>query len=239
MKILFIILVFFSAVADAQTKKFRWTTDLCEYEGTYNSKKYSVVNFRNTLELFVLDNFRIQTDATPVTIAGIKAISVEALDREYNAKADNLRKLDIISSPYWNALRQKRLRELEQVYKLSRVTMLGYANPAVLKEYASADTCMKKYADPLMNGGNELLAAWLKLNEEHRKLNASPERLRNEFERQFNSPDKYKYAQLEMMRFGWWNCANQFIQYDEAYEEHEREFKKLFTRVKTISCDEP
>jgi hypothetical protein len=42
------------------------------------------------------------------------------------------------------------------------------------------------------------------------------------------------------MAFGWWNCANEFIERPEQASDGtaEKEFRKLFTRVKEV-CDEP
>lgn len=91
----------------------------------------------------------------------------------------------------------------------------------------------------MINGGNDLLALWLEINRESRRKNLSPENVRNIYERQFNSPDKLLYARIEVMTYGWWNCANDFIEYDQDDDRYQREFKKLFTRVKTIGCDEP
>lgn len=59
------------------------------------------------------------------------------------------------------------------------------------------------------------------------------------FEEQYASPDRMKFALVEVMTFGWWNCANKAIKYVDYDGSQEREFRKLFIRVKTISCDEP
>lgn len=237
--LLIIILVFSSTVAFAQNRKLRWSTETCEFEGTYNAKKYSEKQLRDTLKLFATGNFRIEANATPLDFEGVEKLSVAALDAEYNSKSAGVRNLNLIKSPYWEAVRQKKLNELEQVYKLSRATMLAYKNPAMIRDYANAPSCVKTYANSLINGGSELLAIWRRVNEDGRRKNADPERVRRIFDQQLNSPDKYKYAQIEVMTYGWWNCANEFIQYEEGYDRQQKEFKKLFTRVRTIGCDEP
>ena len=55
------------------------------------------------------------------------------------------------------------------------------------------------------------------------------------------SPDRLKFALVETMSFGWWNCANEFIKYDtgDNSQAREREFRKLFIRVRDLGCDEP
>jgi hypothetical protein len=71
------------------------------------------------------------------------------------------------------------------------------------------------------------------------KNSGSPEIAKKEFEEQFNSPEKFQYAQVEVMGFGWWNCANALIDRADKSAENEREFKKLFKRTRTVECDEP
>jgi hypothetical protein len=191
------------------------------------------------MKLFAPGGYPLEADATPRSPEEIKNLDVAALDREYNLKSVELKKLNIVKSPYWEALRQRKLKELAQVYRLSRTTMLAFENPGVIKKHSFADFCIRKYSDSLINGGEALLRVWREVNEASRKVNADPDRLRKIFESQSTSPDKYKYARIEVMTFGWWNCANEFIEYEQNYDRHEDEFKKLFTRLRTIGCDEP
>lgn len=233
------ILIFCSSTALAQTKKLRWETELCVFESTYDASKYSLAKLKNTLKLMT-ENFRLDFDPTPQTFEGVKDLSVVALDREYNLKSGELKNLKIVNSKYFEALRQKKLKELEQTYKLKRITAQAFENPAKIREYTRAGSCVQTYANPLIKGGGDLLEIWLKVNEDSRKRNASPDRLKRIFEQQMNSPDKFEYARIEVMTFGWWNCANNFIEYENSSsDENEKEFKKLFRQTKTIGCDEP
>jgi hypothetical protein len=237
--LLLAVLILCQASVFAQTKKFRWMTELCEFEGTYDSKKYTPAQLRDTWKLLSLGYFPNTIDPTPDKYAGIKTLSVDTLNKEYQARTNALKRLNIIKTKYWVALRQRHLKELEQVFQLSRATILGYADPAKLREITFADACVNKYVNPLIAGGDSLIAIWREVNEETRKNNASPERIKSIFDSQFNSPEKFQYAQVEVMRFGWWNCANSFIDREDRYEENEREFRKLFNRTRTISCDQP
>lgn len=239
MKILLIIFLLLCQIsAFAQTKKLRWSDETCEYEGTYSAAKYNEARLKNTQKLFAIVSYKLEYNSVLFNFEDVKKLNVAALDRDYNQKSAELKKLDIIKTPYWEALRRAKLKELEQVYQLSRTTMRAYENPAVIKKHTFADSCIKKYADPLISGGDALIRVWREVNEASRKVNADPERLRKTFESQLNSPDKYKYARVEVMTFGWWNCANEFIRYEENSDRHQREFRKLFTRVRTIACNE-
>ncbi len=225
--------------AYAQTKQFRWTTELCEFEGSYDAKKYSDAQLKNTVKLFAAGNFQIQTEATVWKHEDINKLNVAALDKEYESKSTALKKLNIVKSAYWEALRERKLKELKQIYELSRLTMLGYNEPLRLKEAAFAESCVVKYANSLINGGDELLATWKRVNEDTRRKNSDPERIKKIFEAEYDSPDRLKFARVEVMSFGFWNCANELIEREEYGEMHEEEFKKLFKRTKTIACDEP
>jgi len=240
MKILLIaILVLCQTAAYGQTKKFLWTTELCEFEGTYDAKKYTEAQLKNTLKLSAVGSFDIETEATVWKYEEIKKLNVAALDKEYESKSTALKKLDIVKSAYWESIRARKLKELKQVYELSRLTMLGYTEPAKLKEAAFAEACVVKFANPLINGGDELLTTWRTVNEDTRRNNGDSERIKKIFEAEYDSRDRYKYAQVEVMSFGFWNCANALIEREEYDGTHEEEFKKLFKQTKTVACDEP
>lgn len=240
MKILLtVILILCQTTAFAQTKKFRWTTDLCEFEGTYDTKKYTAAQLENTVKLFYSEFSLNAIDPTPREFEKIKLLDVKILDAEYAAKSNALKRLNIVKNDYWETRRQARLKELEQVYQLSRATILGHTNPAKLNEVKFAGACAAKYANPLISGGDELLKIWLVVNEEGRRRNGDPARIERIFNEQFNSPERFQYAHIEVMTFGWWNCANGFIERDDNGGDVFEEFKKLFKRTKTIYCDEP
>ncbi|MDQ3750516.1 MAG: hypothetical protein M3367_16095, partial [Acidobacteriota bacterium] len=92
----------------------QWTTELCEYEGTYDAKKYTDAQLRNTLKLFAVGSFDIETEATVWKYEEIKKLNVAALDKEYESKSTELKKLDIVKSAYWEAMRERKLKELKK-----------------------------------------------------------------------------------------------------------------------------
>ena len=241
LKLVFVLFLFFVPAASfAQVKTFRWGTDACEFSGTYNSRKYSRTQLENTVRL-MRPEFGLDYNATVWSFEEIARLDPAALDEKYEEAVSELKELKIVPLPSWENIRKKKLREIEQVYRLSRATILGYTDPTKLRGYAGSPSCKTKFADPLIAGGDRLLAAWRVVNEDSRRRNSEPERIRRIFEEQMASPDRLKFALVEVMTFGWWNCANQFIEYD--YEANspvrEREFRKLFIRVRDLGCDVP
>ena len=224
---------------DAQVRTFRWQDELCTYEGTYNASKISLVTLKNTLKLARPESYSLDRNSTVWKYEDIAKLDVAALDAEFGAKNAELKKLQIAATPYWQEFKEKKLRELEQVHRLERTTMRGYKDPSTLLEYTAAPACTTRFARPIIAGGDTLIDAWRGVNEESRTKNADPGRLKRIFENQLRSPDRLKFALLEVMSFGWSNCANGLIEYIVYDETPAAEYKKLFSKVRTIRCDEP
>ena len=238
--ILFNIVIFSSVNVSSQTKKIKWQSELCEFEGTYDSSKYTETELKNTQEfLATIGMIPLFTDATVGKYEDIKNLSLEELDKEYKERSEALKNLDLVEGEYWEMLRQKKLNEMNQAYYLKRLTIQGYANPTILREYKGAENCTINYAEPLIAGGDSLIGAWRKVNLDSQKNNGSPATLQKRFDRQNASPDRLKFARIEVMRFGWWNCINQTIPYVEYDEKQRENFEKLFKNIKTVYCDEP
>jgi hypothetical protein len=238
--ILFLLILICTATANAQLRTFKWTTEVCDLTGTYNARKYTAVQLRNTLTLLGPNAPRIDFQAAVWKYDEIAKLDLASLEREYEQKSRMIRELNIVKFPFWENLREGLLKELEQYYKLSKTTAQAYTRPEVIRQYPRAQSCKMKYAGPLIAGGESLIAAWRQVNLASQKVNADPKRLQQEFDRQNASPDRLKFALVETMAFGWWNCANEFVERPAAANDGtaEREFRKLFTKVRE-RCDEP
>jgi hypothetical protein len=237
--IVFFLTIFtFTMVADVsgQTRTFRWSEVICEYQGTYNSKKYTAKQLSDTVKLMEPGSFAILAWATVFHPRDLSNLSLEKLDEDYRDQKAAINALNIVNIPFFQRLREQKLEEMRQVYELSRVTIAAHSEPPILRTYNGADTCKTKYAEPLIAGGDALLRTWLEVNEDSRSKNSDPDRLRREFELQMASPDKMKFALVEVMGFGWWNCVNETVFRVESDGTAEREFKKLFTRVRSLGC---
>lgn len=236
----FVILFLFSHFTLAQSKKFRWESEggMCEYEGTYDSKKYTAAQLKNTKKL--IDNsFNLDfTTATVWKYEEIESLNFAPIEADYKKKSAELKTLSIVKSPYWEAQKQLKLKEMEQYYWLIKTTMSSYKTPASLPEYPYAESCKTKYAEPLIAGGDSLLKIWETVNIETRNNNSDPARIKRIFDEQRKSPDALKFAVVEVTAFGWWNCANALIDQGD-YETREKNFRKLFSRFRTVQCEEP
>lgn len=110
-----------------------------------------------------------------------------------------------------------------------------------MADYSGAPQCVKEYAGPIARGGEDLVEAWRKVNLASQSKNIDPQRLQRRFDEQNASPDRLKFALVETMSFGWWNCAIGEVQFASTNDTDKtlREFKKLFRKVRTLQCDGP
>jgi len=243
MRILTLIIVAITFVsASAQDRTFKWSDELCEYSGTYDSKKYSEVKLRNTHRLLLGQDLRLSSvDATVWKYEDIAKLDVASLETKYKDLVDELEHFEYVSTPFTDAVLAARLKETRQLYQLIRTTMTAYTDPTVIRKYQGAEACKLNYGEQIIAGGESLIAAWKKVNLDSQSKNGDPGRLQRRWDEENASPDRLKFALVETMSFGWWNCANQEIKYaDENFGARaDKEFKKLFIRVRTIRCDEP
>jgi hypothetical protein len=225
---------------DAQVRTLKWTDALCEYSGSYDSKKYSESRLLNTLKLKDQGFTSLSSFPSVWKWEDIDAIDVEALETEYRLKREALTNLDVVNVPYWQRVKETQIKELDQVYTFYRTKAEAYKSPEVLRKYSAAPDCTAQYAEPLIARDDSLLKVWLEVNMHSRSQNADPDRLKRRFDEQMASPDKYKHAIVEVMGFGWGNCAVREIQRDEGNmdDTHMKEIRKLFLRVRE-ECEMP
>lgn len=242
MKFLFscIILIVIAGPTFAQARTYKWETELCIHTGKYDAKKYTEKQLADTLLLAQGWEFSIQNTPAVFKYADIAALDIAALETEYKEKTAKLKELDLVPGKYWSDLRRDAQRELDEVYELSRITTLGFSDPKAIRDYSASEQCKTDFVEPLIKGGDAMIAAWRKLNLEQQKRNADPKRLEREFQAQSASPDRDKYGLIELLNFGWWNCANAEVFRVESTSNGEalERFSKLFTNVKT-ECEEP
>ena len=242
MRTLIFIFILISVNLFGQTAIFKWNDETCEYESLYDKSKYSEAQLKNCYQLTYNFTFRINHTPNVFKPNDIKKLNIDTLDAEYNAKMNQLEGLVLPNSKYWDGLRKSIMIELEQLYRLSRITYQGFSDPKLLKEWFYQDSCLNKHANSLINGGDSLLKDWYVLTSMLVKKNCCPDKVWGKYYNEFNSVDRLIYAQVEVTTFGWWNCAINHIEHSrDRYDDEmkQKEFYKLFIKTKTINCDEP
>jgi hypothetical protein len=240
-KILFFMLLFTGLHVSAQKSLFKWDGEMCQYEGTYDKKVISENQLKSCYQLTYAYNFGIEH--TPVVFhpKDIAKLSMDSLDEEYHCKVNLLNSLELPKSAYWEELRKSIATELEQTYQVSRISYMGYKDPTYLKEWHKEDTCLSRHAKALIAGGDSLVNDWHDLTSEMVKQNCCPDVVWKEYNDQLDSEDRDLWAKVNIMGFGWWNCAIGHIERSENKFDTDRrlkEFMKLFSKTK-VKCEEP
>lgn len=226
-----------SAIVSARSKKFIWSDEICTFEGIYARSRYTEKQLENTYQLWYSRDFVLDGDRVFIYNSGLpERRTAASLDEEFARKSTALKNLEIVNTPFWKAFKQKKLKTLEQDYRLARATVRAFQEPAALQEVKFAEGCVKKFAPPLTAGGAVLLEFRRALAEEKRRKSDDPEAGRIFFEERRASTDRFKSALEEILISDWWDCASAGI--DRADEtKPSKNFRRLFKHVTTLGCD--
>jgi hypothetical protein len=231
-----------SVTAWGQKAVFKWSDEMCEYAGTYDSRKYTKKQLENCYQLSCQNPYLLSHTPAVFKPSDIGKLSLHELDLEYKQKRKEIGSLDLPNTRYWMELRLSVLTELDQFYKVSRIAYLGYVDPNKLKGWFYQDTCLRHHVDALVAGGDSLLNHWHDFTAQLVTKNCCPDRVWSEYFDERNSECPTSYAQVCITTFGWWNSAIRHIDTSEKKFDFNRkltEFRRLFLKTRTISCDEP
>ncbi|GAB3704936.1 hypothetical protein GCM10027592_36830 [Spirosoma flavus] len=225
----------FSAPKD--TAIFAWATELCDFQSTYNPTQYTKQQLENTHALW-LDNWYLEAPAVATTPDELTSLNLDSLRRDYEQMREHLNKHTPVDVPFWQQLKQQRIRAMDSEYTLKKLAISAYQNPALLRK-SKYDAVGSVYVEALISGDTTaLLKAWKRLNEEQKKASGLPEKLEDAFQEKYKASDRLLFAKVELMAYGWWNHVRQSVPYVEVNQRMETEFKKLFNENKA-TCSEP
>ncbi|WP_326981136.1 hypothetical protein VUJ46_12715 [Chryseobacterium sp. MYb264] len=230
-----------------QTKKikkevFNFETELCTNKGYFDANTYSKEEIQNTYKLwFELGGLSLN-DPAVFKLEDLQQVRrdknqlLAKLDKDFTEKKALIQNLKVVNTPYWQNVKTQTAQALVQEYELDKIKIMAYSDPSVLLN-SKFKSC-SHFARVLNSGDNEIIEEWRKMREQMSKKNGDPQRIMDEFESRLNSSYKKDYAILDLIVFGWGNCANDEIQRPEHDEKMSKQFESLF--IKTDSeCDEP
>jgi hypothetical protein len=232
---------------DSTINKFEWQEGLCDYTGYYQNNKVSEKQVKDTYFLIFEHNSALtsDTDATLdkpeyYSVAYIEN-SLRKLDNNYNTAIKKIQSLDVIPSKFWQEHKKKSVLQLEELHQLERLTLKAHLNPKLLIGTHYSNKCID-YVNALTSGDTTvLLDAWKKLNENNKLNNGYPEMVELKYQEQLKSNDRLLFARINLMTYGWWNCANRQRKYVDGFNQGgqvTKEFDKLFDRVVVSNCVE-
>ncbi len=221
----------------AQTKTFIWRSTLCRYEGEYDSSKTTEAQLHDTYLLHCFNASYMEARVTAWAPEDIPKLNLDSLHSEYKTKLKFLKQLNIINSQFWETVRQNKIHRLSETYNFDKTVIKAYKNPSVLKSIPANDSCYQ-FVDAMIAGGDQLLNLWKQVSANACKNNGdSIQCIHERYLDKINSPQKLLFAQIELILFGWWNCANSYSQYRDNQGERIKIFNELFTNVK-VQCGE-
>ena len=222
------------AVADSLAT-FHWESEMCTYTGRYNSKKYTAQQLADTHDL--LSGGLLTTSATVFRPEDIPKLSVDTLEAEYAKVLAHLKGLQPVPGATWQELKRRKLQELNDEYRATKLTMLGYANPRLLVNSTYPAACKTYVKGLAAENDSMIIASWQQLVREQQKNNSIPESLQERFEQEATAPNWHEYAQVALISFGWWNCVNETIRRAEPTEKMYRQYEQLFVHVQS-ECED-
>jgi hypothetical protein len=240
MKIIFTALITsITLIISGQTSTFKWSNMGCQYISSFDSTIFSRDQIKNCYLFTKWESFTIVYVPVFYQPKLIQNYKLDSLDNEYKLKSNQLRTLDLPKTEFWEALRKSKLIELDQVYDMNRIAFLSLSNPNILKQFKHNDNCLDKHSKCLIAGGDSLLNDLYSLILAMEKNNGNPASAYRKYEAILYSGDKFFNARLYVIWYGWWNCANKYINRSNDLTSSEKEFRKLFLETKTVRCDEP
>ncbi|GHA63681.1 hypothetical protein [Pontibacter akesuensis] len=232
--------------SDTSAKKFEWQFGLCENTGFYETGKFSEKQLRDTYFLLFEYNSvtALNTDATldepEYYNANYIGNSLKKLEQEYLVAVQKLKKLDLVPTQFWLKHKELSLLQLEELYKLKKLALEAHLNPTLLEGTPNSDKCRRYISALISEDTTELLNAWKKHVELKKSNNGAPEKLEQEYQRQLETTDRLLFARIDLMNYGWWNCANNQRKYVDGFNQEgqmTKEFDRLFIKVES-ECDE-
>jgi len=218
---------------------FTWTDEACEYTGNYNPQTYSPDLIKNTYKLWSSYSGNTLENGRPVfQPSDIAKLDLKALTNEYIDKKTHLEKLKIINAPFWNTLKKQLLQQLKDEYELNKIEIQAFDDPTVLLNNRFSKSCERFVTALNSTDTSVLLTTWKSFCEERKTKNGSPETFMAKFYEKYNSPQKLVYAKIDLLTFGWGNCANDNTFHVEDDGKAGEVFEKLFSNVKH-ECEEP
>jgi hypothetical protein len=217
---------------NSNLKTYVWFHDMCEYKGYYDSIIYKKEILDNLYNLWQGNNMTLSDYTSIFDFRDTNKLNIDSLNIEYKRIKKHIQNIKIIEIPLWQNLRKARIKELDTIYETQKSYIEGFKNPKQLLNNKYSNFC-KEFAEALASDNKQdLLDEWKNFIK-----NINNPITYEKYLKQSKTPEKYLYAKIHLMTFGWWNCCNHFIKYVEKTEEMEKEFNKFFIKVEPPDCE--
>lgn len=224
------------------TDTLHWETELCTHIGTFDKSKYSKEQLKGAFKLWFTNN-ALQISTRDVVFNAKEYYTFDSkgqllkLEKEYAEKKAAYAAIKLPPGRIWKDLLQNRIKDLDETYELSMLSLKAHSDPSVLLKNRFAQHC-PEYIEALASEDTELLmAAWQRLKAERDMGNYSESSF-NKYKNSLTPEMRIAAAKTDLLTYGWYNCANRQIDHEIPNINYSEEFDRLFISVEE-ECDEP
>ncbi|WP_052248369.1 hypothetical protein [Chryseobacterium taiwanense] len=222
---------------------FNFVTELCDNKGQYDATKYSREEIEGTYKLWfeysslLLNKPSVFKPETLQEVRRDKDKILAKLEQDFTEKKKALENLKVVNDPYWQNIKAQKIQELALEYEFDKTEITAFSDPSVLLNSKFSKNC-ENFVRALNSDEDVMIEEWRKLRVQMSKKNGSPEKIMDEFENNLHAKNRNEYAIVDLITFGWGNCANNNIKRVEQDEKMTKAFNSLFIKIDS-KCDEP
>ncbi len=218
--------LFWCSLAYSQ-QKFQWFEGSTLYTAVFDTTKYNYEQISSIYNSFV----QVPTRNYPFLAfspAEINELSIPNLEEFYADQFRYFSQAEIPKDSFWIAVKKEFDTLLKQELYLKKQLILSYTNPKRAKF-----SCCETQVKIIQQKGKKLLQAWDELHRSQLHNATDSLFLVQEHTIKRNSRDCKKWAQIELISFGLWNCIlerlNELISKNQ--DEIHQAFELFFTSI--------
>mgnify|MGYP001420022703 CR=1 FL=1 len=188
------------------TDTLHWETEFCTHIGTFDKSKYSKEQLRGAFKLW-FTNSSHQINTRYVVFNAKEYYNFDSkgqllmLEKEYAGKKAVYAVIKIPPGRIWKDLLQNRIKDLDETYELSKLSLKAHSDPSILLKNRFAQHC-PQYIEALASEDTELLmAAWQRLKAE-KDTGSYSESSFNKYKNSLSPKMRIAAARTDLLTFG-------------------------------------
>lgn len=224
-------MIYFSCFSQVQ---LNWYEGSCLKTGQIDTTKYTYTEAQNIYYFFV-DAAEMQQPFLMDELKDTSKINLKNIQEECKQYLQSYHALQLPASSIWEKYRKEKIESIKRGCYLKEIAVISIETPKKFKPKGTSKVCLK-YSNTIRKGGKKLLESWKEIHRSELINALDSVAIEKDFQRKWQHVDKLKFARLEVLKYGWWNCIRNEDQSTLNQIEIKKEFEKLFTSIST-SCN--
>ena len=197
-----------------------WNDATCSYKLTFDARKVDRDALKGTIDILFNELPYVPTDQFFSPEDAARA-DVGKLERECPAVIERQKRHKLLPLPGLDSFRSSLVDDTQDSCGFKLATMRAIKSAAALRDYTPALPACTEFVDAL-EGKTDLDRTWTAIVEASCRENASPEACRNRDRAEAQKPDGLERKRLQVLNFGWNNCAVPFMRMNALSDERDR-----------------